>query len=181
MKEERKGKVPEMGARDSENTAIATPHPGQGDVILFFLFSFCTIGLHHSLHLLALSCPHPTYPTSPYCKRGMAHPLLRDLLPESAVEQCVRAWLAEDIPSFDYGGAVVGDKSEVALLYGKAKVGEGERVGEEVDGREDEKAVAHPSLNSLFPPSSPHFRACWRAARLWMPCFGSLGAGLSGA
>ncbi len=53
----------------------------------------------------------------------MADPLLRDLLPESAVEQHARAWLAEDIPSFDYGGAVVGDKTEIAFLYGKAKVG----------------------------------------------------------
>ena len=32
----------------------------------------------------------------------------------------VAAWLAEDIPSFDYGGAVVGDKPEQAVLYMKA-------------------------------------------------------------
>jgi len=33
----------------------------------------------------------------------------------------VREWLAEDIPSFDYGGAVVGNKPEEALLLGKAR------------------------------------------------------------
>jgi len=33
----------------------------------------------------------------------------------------VREWLQEDIPSFDYGGAVVGDKPEQAVLLGKAK------------------------------------------------------------
>eukprot|EP01113_Clastostelium_recurvatum_P031805 TRINITY_DN4012_c0_g1_i1.p1 TRINITY_DN4012_c0_g1~~TRINITY_DN4012_c0_g1_i1.p1 ORF type:complete len:308 (+),score=106.14 TRINITY_DN4012_c0_g1_i1:38-925(+) len=43
------------------------------------------------------------------------------LLPPSAVAQLVRSWLAEDIPSFDYGGAVVGDKHGTATLWGKAK------------------------------------------------------------
>eukprot|EP00037_Helgoeca_nana_P002520 m.34384 g.34384 ORF g.34384 m.34384 type:complete len:299 (+) comp12645_c0_seq1:1360-2256(+) len=34
--------------------------------------------------------------------------------------EMVRGWLAEDIPSFDYGGAVVGDKPETMTLYCKS-------------------------------------------------------------
>ena len=34
----------------------------------------------------------------------------------------VRAWLHEDVHSFDIGGAVVGDKEEVALLNCKGSV-----------------------------------------------------------
>lgn len=45
---------------------------------------------------------------------------LAGLLPVGAVEAKVREWLAEDIPSFDYGGYVVGDKEEEAVLLGKA-------------------------------------------------------------
>ncbi|EGG18932.1 nicotinate-nucleotide diphosphorylase [Cavenderia fasciculata] len=41
------------------------------------------------------------------------------LIPKSTIQEQVRAWLKEDIPSFDYGGAVVGDKKEVAYLLGK--------------------------------------------------------------
>ncbi|KAJ9066600.1 hypothetical protein DSO57_1007943 [Entomophthora muscae] len=33
----------------------------------------------------------------------------------------ITAWLQEDIPSFDYGGFVVGEKEEVAFLLGKSK------------------------------------------------------------
>jgi hypothetical protein len=36
--------------------------------------------------------------------------------------EMVRGWLAEDIPSFDYGGAVVGDKPETMTLYCKSPV-----------------------------------------------------------
>ena len=36
----------------------------------------------------------------------------------------VRDWLKEDIPSFDYGGAVVGDKPESMTLYCKSPVSE---------------------------------------------------------
>jgi nicotinate-nucleotide pyrophosphorylase (carboxylating) len=32
----------------------------------------------------------------------------------------VKLWLAEDTPSFDYGGYVVGEKQQTAILYGKA-------------------------------------------------------------
>lgn len=30
-----------------------------------------------------------------------------------------RAWIHEDIPSFDYGGAVVGEAEETATLYAR--------------------------------------------------------------
>jgi len=33
----------------------------------------------------------------------------------------VRDWLKEDIPSFDYGGFVVGSKQELAILFGKSE------------------------------------------------------------
>eukprot|EP00050_Salpingoeca_kvevrii_P006866 m.292247 g.292247 ORF g.292247 m.292247 type:complete len:328 (-) comp12594_c0_seq1:595-1578(-) len=42
----------------------------------------------------------------------------RQMLPP--LDGIVRAWLAEDVPSFDFGGGVVGDKDEVALLYCKS-------------------------------------------------------------
>ncbi|KAF9076863.1 Quinolinate phosphoribosyl transferase [Rhodocollybia butyracea] len=45
---------------------------------------------------------------------------LEHLLPPSWKPQ-VAAWLAEDIPSFDYGGYVVGDAEREAFLLGKGK------------------------------------------------------------
>ncbi|KAI8839948.1 Quinolinate phosphoribosyl transferase [Chytridium lagenaria] len=42
------------------------------------------------------------------------------LLP-STFASLVSTWLAEDVPSFDYGGFVVGETDQVAILYGKAK------------------------------------------------------------
>jgi nicotinate-nucleotide pyrophosphorylase (carboxylating) len=42
------------------------------------------------------------------------------LIPSHTLPSLVTAWLAEDIPSFDYAGAVVGDKPAVASLYCKA-------------------------------------------------------------
>ncbi|KAJ3208540.1 hypothetical protein HDU67_006686 [Dinochytrium kinnereticum] len=42
------------------------------------------------------------------------------LLP-STFSSLVSTWLAEDVPSFDYGGFVVGETDQVAILYGKAK------------------------------------------------------------
>jgi len=42
-----------------------------------------------------------------------------DLLPPNWKAQ-VSEWLKEDIPSFDYGGYVVGSKAETATLFGKA-------------------------------------------------------------
>ena len=43
------------------------------------------------------------------------------LLPPSWKETIAR-WIAEDAPSFDYGGFVVGDKKDVAVLWGKSPV-----------------------------------------------------------
>jgi nicotinate-nucleotide pyrophosphorylase (carboxylating) len=43
------------------------------------------------------------------------------LLPPTFSE-AISEWLKEDIPSFDYGGYVVGEEKEEAILYGKAKV-----------------------------------------------------------
>jgi nicotinate-nucleotide pyrophosphorylase (carboxylating) len=34
--------------------------------------------------------------------------------------QKVQLWLDEDLPSFDIGGFVVGEKEETAVLYGKS-------------------------------------------------------------
>ncbi|CAG8623073.1 9395_t:CDS:2 [Paraglomus brasilianum] len=41
------------------------------------------------------------------------------LLPPHYKED-IKNWLAQDAPSFDYGGYVVGDTPEVAVLYGKS-------------------------------------------------------------
>lgn len=35
-------------------------------------------------------------------------------------QRLVQTWLDEDLPGFDVGGYVVGDKEETAILYGKA-------------------------------------------------------------
>jgi nicotinate-nucleotide pyrophosphorylase (carboxylating) len=43
----------------------------------------------------------------------------RGLLPNNW-KTYVQSWLQEDIPSFDYGGFVVGEKQETATLYCKA-------------------------------------------------------------
>ncbi len=43
------------------------------------------------------------------------------LLPPSWKSQ-VTAWLAEDTPSFDYGGYVVGEVEREAFLFGKGKI-----------------------------------------------------------
>ncbi|GAA6019955.1 hypothetical protein JCM10207_003349 [Rhodosporidiobolus poonsookiae] len=42
------------------------------------------------------------------------------LLPPSW-KACITAWLAEDTPSFDYGGFVVGETDEEATLWGKSE------------------------------------------------------------
>jgi nicotinate-nucleotide pyrophosphorylase (carboxylating) len=42
------------------------------------------------------------------------------LLPTVSLRQCVSQWLSEDVPSFDYGGQVVGDKPSVATMWMKA-------------------------------------------------------------
>ena len=45
---------------------------------------------------------------------------LECLLPPSW-KTSITEWIREDTPSFDYGGYVVGDSDEVAILYGKSK------------------------------------------------------------
>ncbi|CAG8594298.1 11308_t:CDS:2, partial [Dentiscutata heterogama] len=42
-----------------------------------------------------------------------------NLIPAS-IKDDIAAWIKEDIPSFDYGGYVVGETPEVAILYGKS-------------------------------------------------------------
>lgn len=37
---------------------------------------------------------------------------LAHVFPPGTLQAKIEEWLAEDIPSFDYGGAVVGDKAE---------------------------------------------------------------------
>lgn len=49
-----------------------------------------------------------------------AKQLLSNLLPPSWKTQ-VTAWLDEDVPSFDYGGYVVGEAERTAFLLGKGK------------------------------------------------------------
>lgn len=44
------------------------------------------------------------------------------LLPPSW-KSIITSWLAEDTPSFDYGGFVVGEGEEEAFLWGKSEVG----------------------------------------------------------
>ncbi|KAJ8909067.1 hypothetical protein NDN08_005764 [Rhodosorus marinus] len=46
---------------------------------------------------------------------------LEGLLEPTALSELVRRWLKEDVPSFDFGGAVVGDGIETAVLYSKSK------------------------------------------------------------
>lgn len=45
-------------------------------------------------------------------------PNYEHLLP-SNWHKVVQSWLDEDMPGFDIGGYVVGDKQQTALLYGK--------------------------------------------------------------
>lgn len=45
---------------------------------------------------------------------------LQCLLPPTSVSDLVRSWLQEDMPSFDYGGIVVGEKRETAVLLCKS-------------------------------------------------------------
>ena len=63
----------------------------------------------------------PVYPgsNSDTCQRTMSSiPVYAHLLPPSWKTQ-VGAWLAEDAPSFDYGGFVVGEAEREAFLFGK--------------------------------------------------------------
>lgn len=44
----------------------------------------------------------------------------RSLLPQVQLKEIVSTWLKEDTPSFDYGGFVVGDREETAVLLCKS-------------------------------------------------------------
>lgn len=50
----------------------------------------------------------------------MTSPNFHLLVPKPSLEAAVRSWLAEDIPSFDIGGAVVGAKPAAATLFIKS-------------------------------------------------------------
>lgn len=43
-----------------------------------------------------------------------------DILPSHLLKKLVTEWLSEDIPNFDYGGFVVGDKNSSAVLISKS-------------------------------------------------------------
>ena len=51
----------------------------------------------------------------------MTTTVLAHALPTHSLKALVRQWLAEDTPSFDYGGFVVGDKEEEAWLLCKSR------------------------------------------------------------
>lgn len=51
-------------------------------------------------------------------KRGKSD--LSLILPTSTLNDLVHTWLSEDLPSFDYGGTVVGDREEKAVLLCKS-------------------------------------------------------------
>ncbi|KAJ8042786.1 Nicotinate-nucleotide pyrophosphorylase [carboxylating] [Holothuria leucospilota] len=44
-----------------------------------------------------------------------------NMIPASHLKEAVQSWLREDIPNFDFGGFVVGDKTEKAVLLCKSK------------------------------------------------------------
>ena len=61
----------------------------------------------------------PTAADLPLSTSASHHGSLADLLPSHFTTQII-AWLAEDTPSFDYGGFVVGSKSRTAQLLCKS-------------------------------------------------------------
>jgi nicotinate-nucleotide pyrophosphorylase (carboxylating) len=54
----------------------------------------------------------------PNSRRGKSD--LSLILPTSTLNDLVHSWLSEDLPSFDYGGTVVGDREEKAILLCKS-------------------------------------------------------------
>lgn len=91
------------------------------------------------------------------------------LLPPSW-KAVVTAWLAEDTPSLDYGGFVVGETDEVAVLLGKAPVGP---LPESISSRRCLKPV-----NSFDRLSLTRIRESWPECPLWMRSLLSSVAGL---
>lgn len=45
----------------------------------------------------------------------------KNLIPTSFKDD-ITSWIKDDVPPFDYGGYVVGETPEVAILYGKSPV-----------------------------------------------------------
>ena len=45
---------------------------------------------------------------------------MHSLLPPVQLQDLARQWLREDTPSFDYGGFVVGEKQEEAVILAKS-------------------------------------------------------------
>ena len=45
---------------------------------------------------------------------------ISNILPTHLLKKLVTQWLSEDIPNFDYGGFVVGDKNSSAILLCKS-------------------------------------------------------------
>ncbi|KAJ1910529.1 nicotinate-nucleotide diphosphorylase (carboxylating) [Tieghemiomyces parasiticus] len=62
----------------------------------------------------------PTTSLIPNTMNSLSTPELANLLPPCWATM-VTEWLKEDTPSFDYGGFVVGEKQETAVLLGKSK------------------------------------------------------------
>lgn len=62
--------------------------------------------------------PHKEAENMSGSRRGKSD--LSLILPTSTLNELVRTWLSEDMPSFDYGGSVVGDREEKAVLLCKS-------------------------------------------------------------
>lgn len=53
--------------------------------------------------------------------QGIFNPNISHILHPITLQHCAREWLKEDTPSFDYGGFVVGEKEEKAILLLKSE------------------------------------------------------------
>ncbi|KAI9015456.1 Quinolinate phosphoribosyl transferase [Hyaloraphidium curvatum] len=74
-------------------------------------------------HRTAAPSPLAAAPPAPLPRRLSSPPSrsrFEHLLPPSW-QKAVQEWFHEDIPVFDYGGFVVGETEQVAILYGKTK------------------------------------------------------------
>jgi hypothetical protein len=80
---------------------------------LYFALQIMTI-------ILLRSCIRQVYPVGEFAGPVDMDHNFAHLLPPSWTSQ-VDAWLAEDTPSFDYAGYVVGEVEREAFLFGKGK------------------------------------------------------------
>ena len=53
--------------------------------------------------------------------KGIFNPNISHILHPITLQHCAREWLKEDTPNFDYGGFVVGEKEEKAVLLMKSE------------------------------------------------------------